>query len=349
MKEKGKEKLTSVPRATKRGRPGKTDKEATAFRLAGACLFLTYPKCGLTKEEAFSILEEKVKEKGRVLLEYLVAEEKHADGSDHLHAYLKMDSGWNNKDPHFWDLNDFHGNYQGARSPKAVLKYCQKEGKFLASEGLAEKTAMAGTPWKSSREAAKAGDIQGALAALESGNERALRDLTLYGPSITNNLRLLSPQQEHETARELASYPSLFDWDRGRHSLLLFGETNTGKTTLAESLLPRSLLTRHLDLLGNYDNLKYTGVILDDMSFAHLHDEAQLALLDLERTTQVHIRYKVAILPARTPRIFTTNKRPEEIFNMRNPAIARRCLVIRWMGWAAKPAFYDETNEFKSG
>lgn len=56
------------------------------FRLNAKKLFLTYPKCSITKEAALEQL--KLKLKG--ITKILVAHELHKDGTDHLHAYINL-------------------------------------------------------------------------------------------------------------------------------------------------------------------------------------------------------------------------------------------------------------------
>ena len=66
------------------------------------------------------------------IVEWVVASEKHQDGTDHLHAFIKYEkktegllaSG---------DLDGFHGNYQKARSWQDVKAYCMKGGNFISS------------------------------------------------------------------------------------------------------------------------------------------------------------------------------------------------------------------------
>jgi len=314
------------------------------FRLATTQFFLTYPQCSIAPEEALSTLKAKVVSKERALVSYLIAREKHKDGNEHLHAYLKLDSALNLKDPLFWDLGNHHGNYQGCRSPAAVINYVSKENEWIASPDLEDrarkKKTSSATSWADARSAAKTGDLAAALQVLESGGTGVLRDLTLYGTTITRNLQELATPLDHPGARELSEYPDLFAWDRNR-CLILFGATNTGKTTLAKSLLPRSIFTRHLDLLAGYQPSKHQGIILDDLSFLHLHDEAQIALTDIADPTQIHVRYRVAVVPAGTPRIVTTNKQPYEVLNLNNPAIARRVQAIEWFGWDETPQWRD--------
>lgn len=322
--------------------PKKTSENSTRFRLAVKTLFLTYPKCPIPKEEALEILKAKAFERDLRIVEYIVAQEKHEDGSDHLHVFLKLDRVFNCKDSEFWDLNNYHGNYQGCRSPAAVMKYCVKEGDFLTSKGMSVAKCE---PWKEALELAKEGKATEALQALENGNERTRRDRLLHSDSLAKTFQALAPATAHLSSLPLAVYGTLFEWNRRAHTLLIFGITNVGKTTLATSLLPNALLTRHLDLLADY-SLGYDGIILDDMSFNHLHDEAQIALLDLAFDSQVHVRYRVARIPAGTPRIITTNRHPLEVIRLGNPAIARRVKVIEWKGYSKTETPGSEWEEW---
>jgi len=92
--------------------------------------FLTFPKCPVPPQAALEYLREK-----HTIVEYVIAQEKHEDGTDHLHAFLKLDSrirfGKNT-----FDLPDHHGNYQVAKSWKAVQRYVTKGGNFITNLDL---------------------------------------------------------------------------------------------------------------------------------------------------------------------------------------------------------------------
>lgn len=322
--DKGKEKVTELnSRKRKRG-----------FELNSKGIFLTYPQCPLKPEEALDLLRGKISLKKRKIEEYVIATEKHADGNDHLHVYLRLDKAIHIRESAYFDLNNYHGNYQGARSAKRVKTYCVKDGNYIADPPVVLESPK--TPWSTAIAMAKEGKVSDAIAILEDGGERSCRDLVLHQTAILASLTTLKPISTLQCARPLIEFGTLFDWNPREQTLLLCGMTNTGKTTLAASLLPLALFTRHLDKLAE---LKpgHQGVILDDMTFKHLHDEAQIALTDCAMETNVHVRYKVATIPAGLPRIITTNREPFEVFNLNNPAIARRILCIRWWGWDRDP------------
>jgi len=102
-----------------------------SFRICSKGWFLTYPRCALSKEEARDLL----KAKGKDIKQMVVAREHHADGTPHLHVYVKLGSEFNCRNARFWDLDSSHGNYQSAKSLLAVMKYVTKGGDYL-EEGV---------------------------------------------------------------------------------------------------------------------------------------------------------------------------------------------------------------------
>lgn len=82
---------------------------------------LTYPKCPISKERAGEILKALPGAKHVV-----VAEEKHKDGEQHLHAYVHFDAQ-KTRPTELFDLEGLHGNVQACRSTKDWIRYITKE------------------------------------------------------------------------------------------------------------------------------------------------------------------------------------------------------------------------------
>lgn len=103
------------------------------YQINSARLFLTYPQCPIPKEDAWSILVLIFPD----IMEYIIASERHANGDLHLHIYLKLNDTFRSRDSRFADLFYenvlYHGNYQGCRSEKNVIKYCTKEEDYLSN------------------------------------------------------------------------------------------------------------------------------------------------------------------------------------------------------------------------
>jgi hypothetical protein len=102
-----------------------------SFQLNTKQLFLTYPQCNLDKEDALMLLQARLAEYR--IDKYIIAHEHHANGDDHLHCYFKLNEPFRTRDPKALDLREVHGNYQGCRSAKNVVKYCSKAEDYLAN------------------------------------------------------------------------------------------------------------------------------------------------------------------------------------------------------------------------
>jgi len=125
----------------------------------------------------------------------------------------------------------------------------------------------------------------------------------------SNILAMMTDLQEAEEPKfQMVDFdvPSLGDLSK---PWLVWGTTNTGKTQYALAHFDKPLLVRHMDTLLQFEKGYHDGIVFDDMSFKHMPLEAVIHLLDMEEDTQVHCRYRVAVIPRGTPRIFTHNNR----------------------------------------
>lgn len=78
-------------------------------------LFLTYPRCNLTREQLFSFLKEQL---GLNLLSYYIVRETHKKIEEdeielrpyHLHCYLKLDTPLKVRRENYFDTRGYHPN-----------------------------------------------------------------------------------------------------------------------------------------------------------------------------------------------------------------------------------------------
>lgn len=106
------------------------------FQINSKTLFLTYPECPLSPNDALEKFQ-------KIFLstnidKYVIAREKHKNGNDHLHCFIQLVSQYRSRNPKFADLDGYHGNYQGCRSSKNVLKYCTKDDNFISNFDVGE-------------------------------------------------------------------------------------------------------------------------------------------------------------------------------------------------------------------
>jgi len=308
-----------------------------AYRLQAKQLFLTYAQCPIAKGQVLSQLRERLD-----IDKYLIAEELHQDGNKHVHVYLKLQAKCDIRDPASLDLvsdeesgrSPYHGNYQGCRSPQAVMRYCLKEEDYITNLPPELVTKLAISAQKSeylrARKIALTGNVNAAIAEIAK-TPRGARDLALHEDVIRKNLRGLCPRKTPVTYT-MEDFPGWsVTWNR-RLTLVLTGKSNTGKTALAKALLPGALLVTHMDQLRHYDADSSTGIVLDEGSFKHIPREAQIHLIDVSEDRYVHCRYAPGFLPAGTSRVITSNLRPSDVLEWDRYEIRRRCQWVEVKG-----------------
>jgi len=173
--------------------------------------FLTYPQCEVPPQAVLEYLKEK-----HDIVEYVIAQEAHQDGSKHIHAFVKLEKRTMfNKN--LFDLPDHHGNYQVAKSWAAVKKYVTKDGNFISSIDI---------------ESAQRKEGKKNMTIMEMGLKSAvgeglvsLRDVPNVAKAI-NIIRSLAPPYDHPDVRGIWYY----------------GEPGTGKSTTAREKFPGAYL-----------------------------------------------------------------------------------------------------------
>ncbi len=260
---------------------------------------------------------------------YVVCREKHKDGDCHIHMYIKFDRRVRVRYADCFDFKVgdklYHGNYQVARNAKKVISYCKKDGDFI-SKGV---DVVDDNDWGKAVSMARDGNARAAFDYLVDTHPR---DVLQRGSDIMKNLVTLA-KPKYSSPYKLADFraPALlcskWETERTKRSIILCGPPGTGKTSWARSL-GEHLFVSHLDVLSNFQPGHHKYIVFDDMAFTHLPRSTCIFLVDVEQERQIHVRYKVAIIPARTPRIFCTNTEASEIFSCWDAAMKRRCCVV---------------------
>lgn len=211
--------------------------------------FCTWPQCPLKKEEALQILDRKL-----LIVEYVICEEKHADGSPHLHAFIKLKERVHFRKDRF-DLDEYHGNYQIAKSWKAVIGYVNKDKNVLTNIDIKKALAKKGKMTKEDL-LADVDDLldSGKITPLQVANwyrnscvykmlqkkrmpdvlPEKKRHLWIYGPSNTGKTTCLRNKMREKGEENFFQIPTNNDWVGYNNQYYLFFDEFKGQLTCQE-------------------------------------------------------------------------------------------------------------------
>ncbi|ADO40625.1 replicase [Bhendi yellow vein India virus [India:Thondawada OY39B:2005]] len=301
------------------------------FKINAKNYFITYPKCSLTKEEALSQflnLQTPVNKKF-----IRICRELHEDGNPHLHVLIQFEGKFQCRNNRFFDLTSptrsahFHPNIQGAKSSSDVKTYMEKDGDIL-DHGVFQvdgRSARGGcqTANDAYAEAINAGSKAQALNILK---EKAPRDFLLQFHNLNSNLDryFQEPPAPYVSPFSSSSFDQvpeeLEEWacenvvDAAARplrpqSIVIEGDSRTGKTMWARSLGPHNYLCGHLDLSPKvYSNDAWYNVTDDvDPHFLKHFKE----FMGAQRDWQSNTKYgKPVQIKGGIPTIFLCNPGP---------------------------------------
>lgn len=285
------------------------------FKFDSRHFFLTYPQSDIENQELINALQ---------LISQLewarVCRERHEDGQLHSHAVGCFKRRFQTRNERAFDVAGRHPNIQSVRSVARALEYVTKDGEYLDFGTIPSKQEK--RAWTDVLEAAKGDEVEWLRVVHE---ER-------MGPHVAKRLRELSTSD----AVDLAEYdgrpigPSLSFVPRTFQSMLIVGPPGVGKTGWAMLHMPRPcLLVKHIDTLRQFRPGHHVSILFDDCDFKHMPRSTQLQICDFENQCQVHVRYGVAIIPSRVPRLFLCNPGCEPF--VVDPAIQNRRLETRYL------------------
>ncbi|AQM52251.1 replication associated protein [Tomato leaf curl Burkina Faso virus] len=301
------------------------------FRVNSKNYFLTFPKCSLTKDEA---LEQLLKLQTPTNKKYIkICRELHEDGEPHLHVLLQFEGKFNCQNQRFFDLVSptrsahFHPNIQGAKSSSDVKSYIDKDGDTLEwGEFQIDGRSARGGQQSANDAYAKALNAGSKPAALNVIRELAPKDFILQFHNLNNNLDRIfeeppapyispfSSSSFDQVPEELETWVSenvmpsaARPWRP--NSIVIEGESRTGKTIWARSLGPHNYLCGHLDLSPKvYSNDAWYNVI-DDVDPHYLKHFKEF--MGAQRDWQSNTKYGKPIqIKGGIPTIFLCNPGP---------------------------------------
>nr|ADW24231.1 Rep protein [Tomato leaf curl Hainan virus] len=305
------------------------------FRINAKKYFLTYPHCSLTKEEALSQLKNLETPVNKLFIR--ICREFHEDGTPHLHVLIQFEGKFQCKNQRFFDLTSpsrsahFHPNIQAAKSSTDVKSYMDKDGDVL-DHGLFQidgRSARGGC--QSANDAyAEAINSGSKTSALNILREKAPKDYVLQFHNLNNNLdRIFTPPMEvYVSPFSSSSFDrvpeELEEWAAENVvsaaarplrpiSIVIEGDSRTGKTMWARSLGPHNYLCGHLDLSPKvYNNDAWYNVI-DDVDPHYLKHFKEF--MGAQRDWQSNTKYgKPVQIKGGIPTIFLCNPGPNSSY-----------------------------------
>ncbi|BAB83043.1 replication-associated protein [Soybean crinkle leaf virus] len=300
------------------------------FKINAKNYFLTYPQCSLTKEEALSQLQNINTPTNKKYIK--ICRELHEDGSPHLHVLVQFEGKYQCKNNRFFDLVSptrsahFHPNIQGAKSSSDVKSYIDKDGDTLEwGEFQIDGRSARGGQQSANDAYAKALNSGSKSEALNVIRELAPKDFVLQFHNLNSNLdRIFTPPLEVMFLlflllllikfRKNLKFGLLIMYGNAArpwrpNSIVIEGESRTGKTMWARSLGPHNYLCGHLDLSPKvYSNDAWYNVI-DDVDPHYLKHFKEF--MGAQRDWQSNTKYGKPIqIKGGIPTIFLCNPGP---------------------------------------
>lgn len=334
------------------------------FKVRARSFLLTYSALG-TDDTAARIIDELPERLTAIFqdaeLVYKAWGEEHEDGQLHVHAFVIRSENKQVKVGARLDLEGHHPNVKpfawNRESTKHGWEYDAKDGKpesaiefttnlsdEVTFEDLLDRLFGAGVGVANDKKAAEIAysDAMGCSNyddAMRVIQDRCPRDYVLEHNKISNFFKgyFTSAFQSPYHAGDFNTPLLDFDSIEKRQSFVLVGPPGMGKTFFALAHFERPLFVNHLDDLAKFSETTHDGIVFDEISVSHWPAGSVKSLLDRELPRAIHIRYKVAHIPAGTKKIFCCNSLndlvPEKCTNMDDlDAIESRKSIVQVTG-----------------
>nr|AGD98610.1 replication-associated protein [Sida yellow blotch virus] len=284
------------------------------FKINAKNYFLTYPQCSLTKEEALSQLLNLSIPTNKKFIK--IARELHEDGQPHLHVLIQFEGKFQCKNNRFFDLVSptrsahFHPNVQGAKSSSDVKSYVEKDGDTIEwGEFQIDGRSARGGCQTVNDTYAKALNAASAEEALQIIKEEQPQHFFLQHHNMMANAARIFQKAPEPWALpfHLSSFTNVPDemqewaddyFGRGAVarperpiSLIVEGDSRTGKTMWARALGPHNYLSGHLDFNSRVysDDAEYN--VIDDVTPHYLKLKHWKELIGAQKEWQSNCKY----------------------------------------------------------
>lgn len=321
-------------------------------------LLLTYSQCSIDVKSCLNALSVILKMHNRSIAEYVLSNEKHQDGSSHIHAYIELDNKIDTRNMRLFDINWegklYHPNILKSKYKTACVAYILKDvtdldsSAFIVSKGLKRLLTIHENKIKllSYQNAvlalARNGLIEDAMELVE--DKEPGRIMTSH-VSLRRSLSALQSDKSSLTKFVDCSHrPEVIDVHKQLKEAhanyitpMLVGETQTGKTLLMLDFIKNTLklnplTVNNIDSIRYFEPSKHNALFFDDCDFGSIQSEEMLLkLLDCESATTFNIKHGSVQIPACTARFICSNFLLSYYVGERiasQPRIARRLKVI---------------------
>ncbi|CAM91928.1 replication associated protein [Tomato leaf curl Namakely virus] len=301
------------------------------FKIFAKNFFLTYPKCSLTKEEALSQIQALQTPVNKLFIK--ICRELHENGEPHLHMLIQFEGKYQCTNQRFFDLVSptrpahFHPNIQGAKSSSDVKSYIDKDGDTLEwGEFQIDGRSARGGQQSANDAYATALNAGSKSEALRVIKELVPKDYVLQFHNLNSNLDRIFKEPPapyvspflsssfNQVPEELEVWVSENIRDAAARpwrpiSIVIEGDSRTGKTMWARSLGPHNYLCGHLDLSPKvYSNDAWFNII-DDVDPHYLKHFKEF--MGAQRDWQSNTKYGKPIqIKGGIPTIFLCNPGP---------------------------------------
>lgn len=312
-----------------------------SFRLQGKRVFITFPQCTIDKDTALRRIKESVKTRN---CHAIVAEEKHADGHQHLHIYLEAPKNFNVRAASYFDfITGKRGNYQKVKFKEAAIAYITKEKNYVAHEIDVPKILEDYTKKKENKKRksdAQPGPSKTIYDLLKAGKtyDDLLEDDSLGGYMVlhSSNVKKLAYDFDHKRMLQerVARKPSYchFIINNYEYDLIcelpfktpqfwIYGVANVGKTTIISKLLECGLEGYHIPT--NNDHAKWDDALYDfayidefkgQLTVQFLNEFLQGSRMDLPGKYVIGGKQKKKNLPC----FILSNYTPEQVYHKKS-------------------------------
>ncbi|ALK27183.1 replication associated protein [Melochia yellow mosaic virus] len=288
--------------------------EPRRFRLQAKNIFLTYPKCSITKEEALSQLQAIQLPSNKKYIK--ICRERHDNGEPHLHVLLQLEGKIQITNNRLFDLShpqrstQFHPNIQGAKSSSDVKSYVDKDGDTIEwGEFQVDGRSARGGQQTANDAAAEALNAFSKEAAMQIIKEKLPEKFLFQYHNLSANLDRIfakapSPWAPPFPLSSFTNVPdemqewadSYFGLDPAARpnrpiSLIVEGDSRTGKTMWARALGPHNYLSGHLDFNPRVYSNDAEYNVIDDVTPQYLKLKHWKELMGAQRDWQSNCKY----------------------------------------------------------